>query len=116
METKAEAERIAIPCEGCPLRVGSEFVQRKISFSSGGKITYTENGECGISAVEASGVRAERVRDAIVACKGPQVDKVRANTAAGRLGFQFKDESSCPAFPYDPTSSRQVADYFEGEN
>ncbi len=116
MEAKAETQRIAIPCEECPLRAGSGNQLRKISFSPSGIISYIPPSECGVKAVTAEGLRADRVHDAIIACKEPAVDTVRAQTLAGRLGFQFEEQASCPAFDrVDPTSSRQVSDYFEGE-
>lgn len=107
---------VTTPCEGCPLGPGKEADLNKVHFSNSGAITYEPvNGSgCGYSLRKADGPQAERVRDNIKACDGPEVYESRAPGLLGKLGLRKTQSADCPALRIDPTSRRQLTEYFEG--
>lgn len=116
METIAK-NLIAIPCEDCPLGPDSDYERSKVHFSRGGTITYepADSNGCGYSLRVADGPRAEQVRKSIIDCDSPQEYRVAKPGLLGKIGLSTEVARDCPAFRVDPTSRRQVTDYFEGQ-
>jgi hypothetical protein len=119
METVSETIdcRIPMPCESCPLRRDQESARNKISFSAGGRIFIEEIDEVGgINLVETNGHRTEAMRENIKQCEGPTSFMVTKSSLLGRLGLSLTEVNECGAYKYDPTSRRQVNDYFSQED
>lgn len=112
-KTEANHPRITIPCEDCPLLVGSDFTERKVTFSPDGQVSYqsTED-DCGVSIKKATGERLEQIQDNILACNGPAKYKARRRGFLGKLGLT-ETRRDCEALQVDPTSSRQLTEYFD---
>lgn len=112
----SERARIAIPCEDCPLGPNSEDRLNKIRFSSGGTIIYepVDGGDCGINLRVADGPNADRTRERIIDCSEPETYGVATPGLLGKLGLKKAQSADCPALRIDPTSRRQLTEYFEG--
>lgn len=115
-ETEQKVFKIAIPCVDCPHGPGADRGLSKIAFSKGGTITYepASDNECGYSIKVAAGPEAERVRENIINCDGADEHKVSAPGILGRWGLKTAVSRDCPALPIDPTSRRQLTEFFEG--